>query len=110
MNFENKIFKMFGYYLLLVSILMIAQFLYYDIQLLVNGNINAWMAEKQPWFSNNFYQVLGYLFFFCVYNIPICIISGLVFLIKGSHVRLAILCLIGGGLHYLLLRQVGDSL
>jgi hypothetical protein len=110
MKTENKFFRGFRYYLLFVSFLMIIQFVYYEIQLLMNWNVNAWMMAEKPAYSQNFYLILGYLFFFSVYNIPVCGISGVVLLIKRYKIKLAVLCLVAIVLYYLLLQQMGDSL
>jgi hypothetical protein len=109
MESENKILTVFRYYLLFVSLMMILQFLYYEVQLALNLNVNSWIATEHPENRFSFYSALGYMFFFSVYNIPVCGLSGIVFIIKRYKVKLAVLCLIAATSYYLLLRQMGDS-
>jgi len=99
--------RIFSSYLVLVSCLMIFQVVYYEIHLLMDWNVNAWMIENHPKQSRFLFQALEYLFFFTIYNIPVCLISGIILLIK-RHFKIAALCLGASVLYCVLLNQIGN--
>ena len=71
--------------------------------------VASWLGISGP--GNHFWlhPAVGYVFFFCLYNIPVCGGSGLYLIFSKGSKWLGSLCLIASIAFYLWFRQIGDA-
>jgi len=106
-SIKNILFK----YLLWTSTLMLLQVVLYVLQLVLNLNLIEIMMPNRTTSLSLIPVVLGSIFLFSVYNIPICGIAGIIIIVKKYDNKLGIICLSAALLFYLITKYaVGDSI
>jgi hypothetical protein len=108
MSTSDRLLKGFKIYLVFVACLMLAQFFFFELQWIFGWNFNAWLKINHPYYTRRVFHAEGILFFFSIFHIPVCGISGIILLLYRDF-RTGIFSLASAACYAALLWQIGDA-
>ena len=97
-------------YLKIVALVMIIQFIYYGLQKIFDLNFNADFSNHLGNSAQYIYQFLGFLFFYSVPHILVCIITSISLFVMRTKLRLSFLYLVAGISYCYLLYWIDSGL
>ncbi len=106
---DNRFLTSVYSYLNVVSWLIIAQVMYYAIQLTFSININDLLFATAEGINNTYRIIAISLFLFNSFNAIACAVASTILFIKRHRLRLAMLCLSAAALYYFYIRLIGSS-